>query len=277
MHNRSFRELAWKVFFLHNFQEIEAVEEAWRCETRELVTMVSRLQTENQRLSQETKGKSSSTEALNFDPGLVQKLEEQVVKQRNEIKQKNSELQEKIEFFEHFAVEMEQQKNQNSEIKKRSKSLQNQIKTLCEERADFLAKIQDQHREMTALKKKLGIAEKENEDLEKDESTTPRFTIAELKEVLAERNELKNRVNDLEEELMAFKPLSASAKEERPVSEGEEDAPVQGNLNYFFLIACSLLMALIKNNYAFQGPLPEEWYNDDLWKKKNSESGIRKL
>jgi hypothetical protein len=61
--------------------------------------MVSRLQTENQRLSQETKGKSSSTEALNFEAGLVQKLEEQVSKQRNEIKQKNSELQEKIAVF----------------------------------------------------------------------------------------------------------------------------------------------------------------------------------
>ena len=208
-------------------QEIEAVEDAWRCETRELVTMVSRLQTENQRLSQETKGKSSSTEALNFDSGLVQKLEEQVSKQRNDIKQKNCELQDKIEHIEQFVVEIEQQKHQNGEIKKRSKLLQNQVKTLCEERADFLAKIQDQHREMITMKKKLGIAEKENEDLEKDESTTPRFTVAELKEVLAERNELKNRVNDLEEELMAFKPLSSNSHEEKP-SEIEEDAPVQG-------------------------------------------------
>jgi RILP-like protein 1 len=190
--------------------------------------MVSRLQTENQRLSQETKGKSSSTEALNFEAGLVQKLEEQVSKQRNEIKQKNSELQEKIEFFEQFSVEMEQQRNQNSEIKKRSKSLQNQIKTLFEERADFLAKIQDQQREMTTLKEKLGISENEIEDLERDESTKPRFTIAELKEVLSERNELKNRVNDLEEELMAFKPLSTSSQEVKPTPEVEEEAPVQG-------------------------------------------------
>jgi RILP-like protein 1 len=121
-----------------------------------------------------------------------------------------------------FSVEMEQQKNQNSEIKKRSKSLQNQIKTLFEERADFLAKIQDQQREMTTLKEKLGISENENEDLERDESTKPRFTIAELKEVLSERNELKNRVNDLEEELMAFKPLSTSAQEVKPQPEVEE-------------------------------------------------------
>lgn len=215
---------------LSHFQEIEAVEDAWRCETRELVTMVGRLQTENQRLSQETKGKSSSNEALNFDSGLIQKLEEQVSKQRNEIKQKNSDIQEKIEQIEQNLVEIEQQKHQNAEVKKRSKLLQSQVKTLCEERADFLAKIQDQHREMATLKKKLGIAEKENEDLEKDESTTPRFTIAELKEVLAERNELKNRVNDLEEELMAFKPLPTNAHEQKPPPEIEEEAPVQGEI-----------------------------------------------
>lgn len=193
--------------------------------------MVSRLQTENQRLSQETKGKSSSTEALNFDSGLIQKLEEQVSKQRNEIKQKNCEIQEKVELIEQNLAEIEQQKHQNVEVKKRSKLLQTQVKTLCEERADFLAKIQDQHREMVTLKKKLGIAEKENEDLEKDESTTPRFTIAELKEVLAERNELKNRVNDLEEELMAFKPLLSTVHDEKPPPEIEEEAPVQGKMN----------------------------------------------
>jgi RILP-like protein 1 len=196
--------------------------------------MVSRLQTENQRLSQETKGKSSSTEALNFDSGLIQKLEEQVSKQRNEIKHKNCEIQEKLEHIEQNLVEIDQQKHQNTEIKKRSKLLQNQVKSLCEERADFLAKIQDQHREMVTLKKKLGIAEKENEDLEKDESTTPRFTIAELKEVLAERNELKNRVNDLEEELMAFKPLSSNPHDEKLTPEIEEDAPVQGKIIHLF-------------------------------------------
>lgn len=217
-----------KPFDLKTSQEIEAVEDNWRCETRELVSMVSRLQTENQRLSQETKGKSSSTEALNFDSGLIQKLEEQVSKQRNEIKQKNCEIQEKVEVIEQNLAEIEQQKHTNAEVKKRSKLLQNQVKTLCEERADFLAKIQDQHREMVTMKKKLGIAEKENEDLEKDESTTPRFTIAELKEVLAERNELKNRVNDLEEELMAFKPLSSNVHDDKPKPEIEEEAPVQG-------------------------------------------------
>lgn len=70
------------------------------------------------------------------------------------------------------------------EAKRKAKIVQSQIQTLCEERADFLAKIQDQHREMITLKKQLGIAEKENEDfmcLAEEESHKPRFTVAELK------------------------------------------------------------------------------------------------
>lgn len=53
------------------------------------------------------------------------------------------------------------------ESRKRQKMLQVQVRTLVEERADFLAQLQDQHREIVGLKKRLGIAEKENEDLSK--------------------------------------------------------------------------------------------------------------
>lgn len=162
---------------------------------------------------------------------MIQKLKEQVDKQRNEMKQKDRDVQEKTEKMDHFAVEIEQFKHQSQESKKRFKTLQHQVKTLCEERADFLAKIQDQHKEMIILKKQLGIAEKENEDLGREESSTPRFTIAELKEVLNERNDLKNRVNDLEEELMNCRPKNESKDsqiEKNVPVEHEEEAPVQG-------------------------------------------------
>lgn len=195
----------------------------------------------------------------------MHKLKEQIDKQRNEIKQKNKELQEKVDHVDQYVAEVEQFKHQNTEVKKRSKLLQNQVKTLCEERADFLAKIQEQHRMIVTMKKQLGISEQE--DLEKDDSTTPRFSIAELKEILAERNELKNRINDLEEELLAFKPNEVK----HIPKDHEDDAPVQGNISHFIEAINCFLSCLI-------GPLPEEWYTmDDPWKKKNSESGIRKL
>lgn len=42
-----------------------------------------------------------------------------------------------------------------------------QVRTLCDERADFLVQLQDQQRDITALRKRLGLAQKENEDLVK--------------------------------------------------------------------------------------------------------------
>lgn len=62
---------------------------------------------------------------------------------------------------------MERLNNSGRESRKRQKLLQVQVRSLVEERADFLAQLQDQHREIIALKKRLGIAEKENEDLSK--------------------------------------------------------------------------------------------------------------
>lgn len=170
---------------------------------------------------------------------MIQKLKEQVDKQRNDIKQKSREIQEKTENIEQSIIEMEKIKHQSLESKRRSKALQSQVQTLCEERADFLAKIQDQHREVVTLKKQLGIMI-EHEDSEKDESTTPRFTIAELKEVLAERNDLKNRINDLEEELMSRKSIMMSSVHEEHImhkdkEEFEDEAPVQGLCEYTYV------------------------------------------
>lgn len=83
---------------------------------------------------------------------------------------------------------------------------------------------------IVSLKKQLGIVEKENEDLEKDESTT-RFTVAELKEILAERNELRNRIHDLEEELIGCRPVTSDEREKINDQDfKDEDPPVQGEV-----------------------------------------------
>lgn len=191
---------------------------------------------------------------------VIQNLTLQLEKQRDELKAKDHELLEHNTENDQLNIQNERLKNSSRESRKRQKILQMQIRTLCEERADFLAQMQDQHREIVTLKQRLGIAEKENEDLiSREDDDKPRFTTAELKEVLSERNELKHRVNDLEEELAACKPLPETRKksedqtvvEEQEEDEEEEDRPVQG-------------------------PLPCD-PEDAPWKKNDSDSGIRKL
>jgi len=107
------------------------------------------------------------------------------------------------------------------ELKRKQRQAQMQARGLVEERADFLAQLQDQNRELIQLRGRLGMAKKENEDLSKlqgcpdltnkaiydlDDPDRPRFTTAELKEILHERNELKARVSDLEDELELYRP-----------------------------------------------------------------------
>lgn len=230
--------------------------------------MVNRLQDENRRLAKDQNNSqpvtpskvllTPDTSPLVEDGHMIQKLKEQIDKQRDEFKLKERQLQEKSYNADQLNTQIERLKNAGRESRRRLKLSQGQIKVLCEERADFLAQLQDQHRELATMKKQLGIAEKENEDLGiGGDDEMPRFTTAELKEVLAERNELKSRINDLEEELMACKPLPPKI-EKKPDNlltlhddDDEDEEPV------------------------VQGPLPRE--PDDAPWKKCSESGIRKL
>lgn len=126
-------------------------------------------------------------------------------------------------FFQ-LNIQLERLKTSGRESRKRQKMLQLQIRSLVEERADFLAQLQDQHREIVSLKNRLGMAEKENEDLSWDlskchdaDSNEARFSTTELKEILVERDHLKAQICDLEAELKHFRPSEedSSPEEER--------------------------------------------------------------
>jgi hypothetical protein len=81
--------------------------------------------------------------------------------------------------------------------------------------------LNDAHRETVVLSRQLGNATKECEDLslasldmaltaaqgkDEDDPNRPRFTLPELKDILQERNSLKAKVSDLEDELAVFRP-----------------------------------------------------------------------
>lgn len=105
--------------------------------------------------------------------------------------------------------------------------MQAQVKTLCEERADFLAQLQDQCREINQLRKRLGLAEKENEDLvqsyddDQNDPNRPRYTTRELKELISERDELLTTIDNLNEQLAELKPAS-SGKRTRQISSSDD-------------------------------------------------------
>lgn len=250
-------------------KEMETIEEQWRIETRDLLQMISRLQNENSRLvksqtANQISSKPSEIETpiigchassnlcTNCDSSTISKLKMRINEQSDDLKFKERELHDRTTEINNMSMQIERLKNTLSECRRRQKLSQNQMITLFEERADFLVQLQDHQHEINGLRKRLGIAEKENEDLAVivKEDERPRFSTSELKEVLSERNELKLRVNDLEQELLSCKlPSEAFTKNEK-CDTNIEDLPVQG-------------------------PLPYE--PDDAPWKRHSESGIRKF
>ncbi|XP_031841819.1 rab interacting lysosomal protein like isoform X2 [Nomia melanderi] len=241
-------------------KELEQIEEHWRQESRDLVGMVTRLQEENRRLAEALQESRSDTftASQEVDVTVLQHLRSMIDKQREQIRARDKEMLQKNMEIENLTAQVEKLGVVGRELKRKQRQAQMQARGLVEERADFLAQLQDQNRELISLRGRLGLAKKENEDLSKlpgcpdltnkavydlDDPDRPRFTTAELKEILHERNELKARVSDLEDELELYRPKPETVEEDK-------DAPVQG-------------------------PLPYE--PDDAPWKKTSESGIRKF
>ncbi|KAK2723143.1 RILP-like protein homolog isoform X2 [Artemia franciscana] len=259
-------------------KELEILEDTWRQECRELSDVISRLQEENRRLCvslkerENTKTTPTNTAEDELESVIAKynRLRELVDKQRDQIRSKEKDLAMKT-------VELETIKGRNDrlgetvkEIRKRQKQAAAQIRSLLDDRAELQAQIQDQSRVITALKKQLTLAAKEVEDMQQpqsmfvpdlrnkvvydlDDPGRPRFTVAELKDLLQERNDLKVKVQELEDELEKYRPKPqeaiASANTEEDAGNGE-DLPVQG-------------------------PMPYE-PEDAPWRRKE-ESGIRKL
>ncbi|XP_044738102.1 RILP-like protein homolog isoform X2 [Chrysoperla carnea] len=243
-------------------KELEIIDEQWRNESKELVSLVSRLQEENRRLAKSSTESDSDKSAVSTptqEIAMLERLRALVDKQRDELRAKEKIILERNEDIENLSSQVERLSATTRELRRKQRALQTQTRTLCDERADFLVQMQDQQRELNVLRKRFNVASKQAEDLAKvhseipdlsnkivydlDDPNRPRFTTTELKAIFNERNELKARISDLEEELDGYRPKE---KVETPI---DDDAPVQG-------------------------PLPYE-PDDAPWKK--SESGIRKF
>jgi hypothetical protein len=69
--------------------------------------------------------------------------------------------------FSQLSTQVERLTVIGKELRRKHRGSQAQVRNLIDERADFLAQLQDQHRELLGLRQRLGLAEKENEDLAK--------------------------------------------------------------------------------------------------------------
>ncbi|XP_075218925.1 rab interacting lysosomal protein like isoform X2 [Lycorma delicatula] len=253
-------------------RELEQIEDHWREETQDLVAMVTKLQEENRKLISSLAAKEDSSSdgpsqvmSPEVDICVLQRLRGMVDKLREQLRAKDKEIAAKNAEVENLRGQHERLTNLGKELRRKHRLSQIQIRNVIDERADLFAQAQEQMRELEYLRQHLGLAQKENEDLSRlsaetpnivnkavydlDDPNRPRFTTSELKGILHERNELKARVSDLEDELEMYRPKQAEIPRSASGSGSEEELPVQG-------------------------PLPYE-PDDAPWKR--SDSGIRKL
>jgi uncharacterized coiled-coil DUF342 family protein len=101
-------------------------------------------------------------------------------------------------------AEVEELKMAQNQLRRQSRAMESQVKTLYEEREEILAEMNDQHKTFVVLRDHLGIAQIENEDLawrKLHDSERPRFTMEEMGRILGEKNALAAKVERLEGEL----------------------------------------------------------------------------
>jgi len=257
-----------KVEASHKYaRDIEQVEEHFKAETKDYLTTIKRLQEENRKLSSSLTAANERDSGLSEDENyieidLVNKLQSIVERQREQLRGLDTELSSVKADLEEARGQTEKLGSSNKELRRKLRQSQAQLHCLVDERAELQVTLQDQQRETAILQRRLGLAARENQDLaqsaaqepdmkgkvvyELEDPNRPRFTLAELKDILQERNSLKARVSDLEDELELFRPNT------RESDSGSEsgDRPVQG-------------------------PMPYE-PEDAPWKKAES-SGIRKF
>lgn len=208
-------------------KDIEQVEEHFKQETRDYLTTIKRLQEENRKLSSSLTAATEKDSAFSEDESyieidLVNKLQSIVEKQREQIRTLDSGLSDVKADLDELRGQHERLSSSNKELRRKQRQSQSQMHCLVDERAELQVALQDQQRETQALAKRLGLAARENEELAQsanvepdlkgkvvyavDDPNRPRFTLAELKDILQERNNLKARVSDLEDELELYRP-----------------------------------------------------------------------
>uniref|UniRef100_A0A0M3HN26 RILP-like protein 1 n=1 Tax=Ascaris lumbricoides TaxID=6252 RepID=A0A0M3HN26_ASCLU len=254
--------------------ELEAVEENYRKEIDDLWSMVKSLQNENKHLSSSVSPETlSPATPRDEDLNVMIELRELSNKQKEQIK----ELQRDVETYscevENLHNSIEKLIRQNEELLRKNASLQKQGRMLVEEKSEIIKRLQQTEEANFKLSKLFKDATRQCKDLQQsqqrpilaavlqeDNDNAPRFTLAELREVLQEKNLLKGKVLELEEELEQLRPARRPGSAGSDVNQELEQKPSESE-------ECVVYGPINKE--------PEEKLYP--WKYERKDSGVRKF
>ncbi|CAG0890896.1 unnamed protein product [Cyprideis torosa] len=295
-------------------KEMEEHEDSWSKEISELTDLVSSLQDENARLRKQVEDTATSvTKETDTSPNtkeirkdatpsvdvdLVHRLQRKVEDQRDKIHRMEARATEEDRRKETMQAQIEAIQATANDLRKRLKQSSEQVRNLLDERSVLQSEVSDTCRLVDTLSHRLELAERENQDLLSSptaslkaeasglplsEDRKPQFTAEELRTVLEERNALRIRVSDLEDQLKRLFPSSLGNGRFRSLSKGPEETAVEAVESVTPAVQVSEATteedvpdeASREEDLPVQGPLPPE-PEDAPWKRQ-ADSGIRKI
>ncbi|CAF4108007.1 unnamed protein product [Rotaria socialis] len=241
-------------------RELELIEEQWRKEADNLMGLVSKLEDENRRLRDELQHKTnlnetsnapSSTETISItreELQCIKNLTDENMKLKRTVKTKDKELTQKTLDIEAVHGQLERVCKVNCTLRQKNTFSSNQTQRLMVEKFDLEVHLKEKENFITHMKDRVAddltsptTPTNPINDLSMYEAHQPRFSLEELRQVLWERNDLKTKLMEVEEELRLFK-------------EQEDD----------------------ENNAPVEGPIPLE-PEEKLYGQKRDESKIRQF
>lgn len=201
-------------------------------EIADLNNILEKLKDENQALQDEEKAhkmeKKEEVQPLSSaDLAVLENMKSIIDTQRDAIRSKNSEVQNARQDLEAMEEQVERLANINETIRRNLTLQKSRNSTLAQEKADLEADIKVLRQQLSKgapvceitvtenTESELKISENEgkiekkvNAHSESKDPNRPRFTLKELQRVLKERNELKEKVITLEEDLAYLRKCS---------------------------------------------------------------------
>lgn len=204
--------------------ELELIEEQWRKEAENLMTLVSRLEDENRRLRDDVQRNSelyhksdlpSPTESISItreELQCIKNLTEENIKLKRLLKIKEKECTQKSLDLEVVQTQLERMCKLNCTLRQKNTFSANQTQRLMVEKFDLEVQLKEKENFIHHMKDRVGddllsptSTHNPISDLTMSDANQPRFTLDELRQVLWERNDLKTKLMEVEEELRLFK------------------------------------------------------------------------
>ncbi|CAG2162820.1 unnamed protein product [Oppiella nova] len=218
--------------------EMESIEENWRKENLQLTQCVSQLQHQNLRLSnrlvdsQQTLSQSltdlQKRGQMEIDSEIFA-LKESIRRSEQKVESITKEMDSKNAEIERLSDQLDEVMQQNRDLRRRVKHNKYQMLQLSEARAD------PNYKDLMGMSEHILLAN--NDDLDMFDEHKP-FTMSELRNILLERNYVKKRLKELEEEVMRLKPPEIKPAEslensihETTLELNSDDLVVEGPIN----------------------------------------------